>query len=821
MSIDFESARNNLKQLVLTSSELDCRNEATTRLHLIDVLLKEVLAWDLSDIECETIFEGDRTDYILGNPRRIAVWEAKREGISFALPVGFNKIICKIQTLRDLGGDLKDAVDQVQHYAQLHGLPVAAISNGHEVIAFLGSRQDGISPLDGNALCFSSLEEMDDNFDLFWSSLSKPGIETLSIHRTLRADGMPLPPPKLSASIHPYPGTKGRNDLQVSLRQLGELFLFDLATLPENEEEFLERCYAQTGALSQHALVSKQILETRYSLLAKDELSDVELKPATMKHGLTEDFTDSLRQGSTPDEIAAALKRRPIIVLGDVGVGKTIFLRNFIHVAAKAEMERAITLYVDFLREPALSSNLSNFVLARCEDQMHKDYGIDLQENKFIRDVYRGELARFSKGVYGDYKESNPSLYLDKEIQFLESKLADRAAHLRASLQQIVKSRRRQIVLFLDNIDQRTEDFQEQVYVIGHALAETWPIVAFICLRPDTYFKSRSTGSLAAYQPRAFTITPPRIDTVIVKRLQYALAKMSNEGRMDNFPANIAINSGSLSAFLKSLIWSLQTNDSLVELIDNLSGRNVRSALDFVNTYIGSGHIDSKKIIDIQNESGYTVSDFEFLRALIYGDHEHFDPESSQICNLFDISLPDGREHFLLILLLSFIERSSDSGEGFATASSTFRYAQNLQFAPLQVHVAIERAVARGLIEVSPKFAPAQRWTAFRITSIGAYSLARLLKSFAYVDAMIVDTPIIDGVIRSAIRDAHTIHQRLNRFEVFLDYIDQQSKKVDWVLAGFAWAEAFEGLKQDYQRARRRAGPVRMAPGLRPSNFRE
>ncbi|MGD0442788.1 MAG: hypothetical protein ABSA39_02520 [Edaphobacter sp.] len=808
MSIDFESARNNLKQLVLGSSELDGRNEATTRLHLIDVLLKEVLAWELSDIECETTMEGDRTDYILGNPRRVAVWEAKREGISFTLPAGFNKRICKVQTLRGLGGELKQAIDQVQRYAQLHGLPVAAISNGHQVIAFLGSRQDGIPPFEGNALCLSSLEEMDENFELFWSSLSKPGIETLAIYKNLRTDGTQLPPPKLSASIHPYPGIKGRNDLQVSLRQLGELFLFDLATLPQNEEEFLERCYAQTGALSQHALVSKQILEARYSLLTKDELNDVQLKPAITKHGMSEDFSDSLRYGSTPDEISAALKRRPVIVLGDVGVGKTVFLRNFINVTAKTELERAITLYVDFLREPALSSNLANFILTRCEDQLNKNYGINLQENKFVRDVYRGELIAFSKGVYGVYKESNPSLYLDKEIQYLETKLADRSAHLRASLQQIVKSRRRQIVLFLDNIDQRTEDFQEQVYVIGHALAETWPIVAFVCLRPDTFFKSRTKGSLSAYQPRAFTITPPRIDVVVVKRLQFALVKMNNGGRMDNFPANIAVNSGSLSAFLKSLIRSLQTNDRLVELIDNLSGRNVRSALDFVNTFIGSGHIDSKKIIEIQNEekNGYTVSDFEFLRAIIYGDHEHYSPETSQICNLFDISLPDGREHFLLILLLSFIERSSDSGEGFATASSTFRYAQDLQFAPSQIHSSLERAVAKGLIETSPKFAPAQRWEAFRISSVGAYSVKRLLQSFAYVDAMIVDTPIADGVIRGAIRDAQTIRQRLDRFELLLSYLEEQSRKVDWGLAGFDWTGAFEGLKQDYLHARRRAG---------------
>jgi hypothetical protein len=815
MSVDYETAHNCMKNLVLTGSDLDGRNEATTRFQLIDLLIKEALAWDVSDVYCEDILEGDRTDYILGNPRRFAVWEAKREQISFSLPPGFNKTVCKVQTLRDLGGQLAEAIEQVQRYAQRHGLPIAVISNGHQVIAFLGSRQDGVPPFAGNALCFSSLEDMEVRFDDFWNNLSKPGIETSFIYKTLRSEGTPLPPPKLSASLHPYPGIKGRNDLQFSLKQLGELFLFDLATLPENEPEFLEKCYASTGALSQYALESKQILENRYVLLSRDESNELRLQPAITRHGLSDEFSESIARGSTADEVAAALKRRPIIVLGDVGVGKSIFLRHLINVTAKTELDNALTLYVDFLREPALASNLSSFIQARCEAQLRSSYGIDLQDNKFIRDVYRGDLIRFSRGIYGSYKETKPDLYLEKEISFLEDKMSDRAAHLRASLEQIVKGRNKQIVLFLDNIDQRTEDFQEQVYVIGHALAETWPIVTFICLRPDTFYKSKSSGTLSAYQPRAFTVTPPRIDLVVVKRLQYALEKLNNEGRMENFPANIAVNSPSLSAFLRAIIGSLQRNDLLVELIDNLSGRNVRASLDFVNTFIGSGHLDSRKIIDIQNEdgSGYTVSDHEFLRALVFGDHEHYDPRVSQICNLFDISLPDGREHFLLIALLSFIERAADSGDGFISAASAITFAQELHFAPSQIYAALERAAAKNLIDTFPTFSTSERWEAFRISSVGAYAIKRLLRSFAYADAMIVDTPITDGVVRAAIGNARTIQERLARFELFLDYLNIQSSKIDWTAVGFDWNGAYAGLRRDYQRARRGAAtPPRLRP---------
>ena len=535
MPLDFETAKENLRTMSISEAVLGSRNEATTRFQLIDRLLKEVLGWETADIECEVYREGDYADYTLGNPRRFAVWEAKREELSFQLPVGFDKTICKVHTLRDLDTKLKEAIDQVQGYAQLHGLGIAVVCNGHQIVAFLGSRQDGIPPLDGNALCFTSLTQIEERFQMLWDNLSKPGVESAYIYKTLRADGSPLPPEKLSASHHPYPGLKNRNDLQNNLKQLGDLFLFDLATLPANEEEFLERCYAPTGALSQHSLVSKQILETRFSLLARQELHIDNVQPARTKHDLSDDFTANLKQGSTPEEVASALKRRPVIVLGDVGVGKTIFLRHLIKVDAKEQFARAITLYVDFLKEPAISSDLSTFVQNCCEVQLRNDYAIDLEENKFVRDVYRGDLIRFSRGIHGSYKETNPTLYYEKEISFLQEKISDRAGHLRASLEQIVKAHHRQIVLFLDNIDQRNADFQEQIYIIGHALAESWPIVTFICLRPDTFYTSMSHGSLTAYQPRAFSITPPRIDAVVIKRLQYALNKMLNGRKNGQF----------------------------------------------------------------------------------------------------------------------------------------------------------------------------------------------------------------------------------------------------------------------------------------------
>jgi hypothetical protein len=59
-----------------------------------------------------------------------------------------------------------------------------------------------------------------------------------------------------------------------------------------------------------------------------------------------------------------------------------------------------------------------------------------------------------------------------------------------------------------------------------------------------------------------------------------------------------------------------------------------------------------------------------------------------------------------------------------------------------------------------------------RLTSVGAYTLKKLPTLFAYVDAVIVDTPIMDPEFRARIQDVRGIAERLDRAIVFADYLD-------------------------------------------------
>lgn len=778
--MDYESGISALERLRSWARDNDTgrkRNEATTRLHLIDLLLFDCLAWNREECVAEERFEGTFTDYALGRPARSLVIEAKKEGTYFELPTGLLKTRLKLRTVLELSQDVDQAVRQALSYCQERGVAIGAVCNGEQLIAFIGSRQDGIPPLEGDAIVFSSLDQMRQEFRVLWDSLSAPGIDAQNIIRMLASVSAPPPPEKLSKGIRRYPGFKDRNSLQTELQILGDLFIEDIAKSPEVELDFLRSSYCQSGALSQYAVISRQLLETRYSVLYQKDAALSGLEPIQRKSGPSNKLQ--------PDIVAASMSRRPIILLGDVGVGKSTFIRHFIRVEAKDILDRALVLYIDFGKEPALSSNLSAFIVERCTSQLRDDYGIDIEEYSFVRGVYNLDIQRFARGVFGPLRTEDPEEYGRRERELLARKIADEGDHLRRSLEHIARGQRRQVVTFLDNVDQRPSPFQEEVFLIAESLAETWPGTFFVSLRPDTFFESRRSGVLKAYQPRVFTIAPPRVDLVICKRLEFALTQLTTTGRLASFPDGLRLACGTLTAYLRIVLSSFESNYELMEFIDNMSGGNIRQALGFLKAFIGSGHVNTQKILDVDNESGsYRIPLHEFSRAVCYGDHEYFEPAASPFLNVFDISGANGSEHFLLPLLLCQLERigTPETNQGYVSSETIHAFGQSIGFQPQQIRWALDRAVKKGLADSQSLTTPS-----YRITTVGAYSTKLLLSQFVYLDAVIVDTPITDPSFRLKILDVDRIEDRLERAEFFINYLDAQWASFSAAGTAFVW----------------------------------
>jgi len=780
---DYEDCRKNLENLALWyKSEHSNMNEATTRLLLIDKLFFDCLGWDKKDVKLEESENGEYSDYTFSATRRVLIVEAKKEGVYFDVPIERERIEYSLRSLSRDSANIRIAMEQVSGYCQQRGISYAVITNGHQLIAFVATKNDGTSPLDGKALVFSSIELMLSYFKELWNSLSKEGIMKKYLSHKLSGDKITNLPQKLSSSIQDYPGNRIRNIFQTDLQIVSELIFEDLTKAAELEKQFLEECYCQSGALSQYSLASKNILQARYTSLFDSDVSSPTTVSATSKRGLSSSI------------LAESLSRRPILLIGDVGVGKTTFIRNLISVKANEIFENAITLYIDLGSQGTLSTTIKDFVLQDILRQLLEDYGVDINERNFIRGVYHKEIERFKKGIFGDLLESNPDRYKEKEIEFLEKNILNVEQHLKSSLEHIEKARQRQVVIIIDNADQRTEEVQQESFLIAQEFSEHWPATVFVALRPETFHHSMKQGVMSGYHPKAFTISPPRIDSVLKTRFNFALKISSGEIKIKSLREGTSIRLEKLSSIIKVFLYSLEKNEELLVFIDNISAGNVRIALDIVKGFFGSGHVDTEKIIKIYNETGrYLIPLHEFLRAVIYGDNEYYNPHiHNNIYNLFEISTNDNKEHFLLPLIIAILSSHNFKTEtdGFIETSLVYQELQGLGYTPEQIDFAIIRGSSDKLIETAGRKIPKNNEDmprSLRATTVGLYHLNNLINSFSYLDAVIVDTVILDKDIYDKILDVKDIEFRIERVETFKTYLDRAWAKVSKARSIFDW----------------------------------
>lgn len=768
-------------------------NEADTRFHLIDHLLRDVLRWPEPAFSMEKRTEGgDYIDYLLGAPGPRLVLEAKREGLHFVLPAGVTAGTYKIRNLvqGSAGRPLKDAMEQVAAYAAQIGVAPAGVCNGHQLVVFLATRMDGVPPMDGQALVFPSLEEMRTSFRDLWDSVSPVGVETRNIFQRLSAAAPSVPEP-LSAALTNYPGVKRRNTLQAGLEILGELFLEDIAKLQELRADFLEECYATSGALSQYAQVSKNILQTRYALLDEQGGVGSAASVTSKKQKVVPELTQ--------DMLAAAASRRPIILLGDVGAGKSTFIQRLVHVEARELFEAAITLYVDFGASSSLAS-AGEHVVDSAIDQLRERYEADIDKSEFVEAVYRSEIRRFEGSVVKSLRDVDPSGYTRERVKFLQGLVGDRGAHLARSLEHITATWHRQVVIFLDNIDQRSAEDQNAVFLIANDVASNWPATVFVTLRPETFFESSRAGAVSGYHPRVFTIAPPRADVMLQRRVAFALNQLRSTGRLGSFPVGVTVDSESLESFLEILGDNFRYNQPLLSLIDNLAGGNMRMALQFVTDFIGSGHIDTGKMIEIHRvRRRYTIPVHEFLRSLMFGDANYYNPAASEVSNVLRIVKPDGREHFLVPLLLAHAQALGERvvENGYVEADKLHAFGHSLGFDEDQIAEALRRCVAGRLLQRTVHEPTVQARLQYRITTVGAYHLRSLLTLFTYHDAIVVDTPIVDRDARADIGDAFALEERVERVERFRAYLDGQWQGFDPSGLPWDWTAASRALGED------------------------
>lgn len=765
-------AESNLRNIVNNYNDLNrIKNEAETRFHLIDEIIEKCFGWDKSQITVERYMKNNGfTDYELGKPTSIII-EAKKEGITFELPPAMlkDKNIIDIPSLMKMNVELQEAIMQVQEYGAKRGAACVVATNGHQFIIFLPTNTNGTPPLNGNALVFSSLSNMLENFKMAWEAISYVGIKERRVFNKLGSNINSIPN-KFSSEIHIYPKQLTKNELANELTTLAQILILDYMSKPELEEAFYMNCYCENGALSNYSLLSKNILNNRYSNLFIND-SEVISNPIKSKK------KDSL----DPTLFASSISDRPIILIGDVGIGKTSFIKNLAYSSAHKEFNDAIYIYIDLGSKAILSDKkLKNYVLDYIKEQLRVKYSINIEEEKFIHRTLKDVIENFDSGMYGKYKLTDINKYNQKLEEKLEEAINDNDNYINKAIKLITKERRRQVIICLDNADQRDITTQQEAFLIAQELSKSWQVLTFISMRPQTFLNSKKNGVIAAYPQHVFTISPPKTNEVITKRLIFAKKIAKGEFK---YSYNIGLSLENLSNIIDIIINSFdsQNGKEIYEFIENIMNGNIRNSLQFIVDLIGSPGLDSEEKIDIFKRDGkYILPLHEFTKYALLNNNFYYDKENSLAMNMFDVEInKDEYEHFLYCFLISYISSKSNE-EGYIDYYNIISELQEYSFTENQVKHALSNCVNKKLLEKENKLTFIEDSSAkvesskYRVTSVGLYHVKIWIGEFAYLDAMLFDTPILNEDIKADMRKhvhAVTMYDRYMRATKFKEYL--------------------------------------------------
>jgi len=757
-------------------------SEADTRVKFIDPLLTDVLKWDeyLHIKREENYCEDEQRrciDYIVSLHEPVLVVEAKKNLKTFEIPTTLDRKEYSLNGVIQKWKNAWKAICQVQEYCVHEGARYALVTNGHQYIAFkaISERE---SWLKGHALVLGSPQILRDQFTFFYECLSKETIaqDKLSDFAFPRESPLLKVKPRTLVKI---PNSGYRNDLYSVLDTAFREVLLDV---PHNNPEFLRECYCT----SEDAM--------RY----KGQLNSVLVDKLPIFRSPVEE----VRAGHKKDAFARTVGRTDIesvgkpmfVVMGGTGMGKTSFLRWYFDQAIPDNVKRnSVIVYCDYRMIDATTEELHERTLRIAIDKIiGQTEGYTTKFNQ-LYEIFRDRIDREMEGALKPFIEDEGEK--NKQIGQLLEKYQDyRSEHLHA-LVSYFKKKKKQVILILDNMDQKSPDLQDKLYQVGHDFVYGCNLVVVIALREATYRRMTNSPTFNAFASREFHVKAQSIDLILEKRLSFLRSRLSSSKVTLNTTTG-TLDVVDFDRFLSLIRRSLLSDKAdlrILECIAAISNGNIREQLQMIYSFLISGQT---KIDDYfwayARDQQTSIPFHEVLHSLLHEDHKFFDERlGHRFVNIFEPAPRTNASHFTALRLLKYLEVGlGQTGElrqtDFVTPEDILNEFGDYGWSKEEIKFYMHRLTDFGLLmpeSGDPMDVLAEQPCA--LTKCGLYYLNVLYVEFAYFSAMGCDTSVLDRDLANAIgqliRDAMSsakipLKIRKKVGEKFVGYLDSREQ---------------------------------------------
>jgi hypothetical protein len=791
--IDIDSAYEILLKIAKDNETFFANNnyltEADTRANVIDQILHRVLLWPTHEVKREEHVESGYMDYSLKiNGKNYVCLEAKKQGATFALPSDKQRRNYKIGGAIFSNELTRDAILQVRGYCDDSVIRFAIVSNGNTWIVFRALRED-MPWKNGNAVVFATIKEIADNFIEFWNLLSYSSICNGSLESQF-SSGVSSNKEYTRVLNHlMQPDTPLlRNSLHTELHPIITNFFEDITD--PNALETLEQCYVYYTSIN---TVSNDI-----NFVIED----------TVPHFLKNERTINILQGPNHvgyfgRDVSDAFAKQTgqlFLLLGGIGAGKTTFQKRYQLTVGKNVLEQnSLWFSLNFLHPPQLQE-LDKFVWESLLVQLREKYGAGtLETRKNIKRIFKEEIEALKLTALHGISENSPQF--DNVLSpYLGLWQTDLSKYVPKLLSLAKPKKGLTVVLFFDNVDQLSPEFQKEIFLLAQRITERVKSITIIALREESYYSATVQKVFTAYINRRFHIASPPFRKMIDLRIRFVLKVMADNSdrvfqKYKDFTELQEKNK--ITDFLKIVGSSIfQNNANIAKLIESLCFGNMREALQMFSTFLVSGATDVDKMVKIYRRDGnYFIAYHEFIRSIMLGERYYYKESQSSIMNIYECGQHKNASHFTSLRILHILNlhrnQFSKIGEGYFEVSKLLLQFEEAFNNREDFLSQLGRLVERHLVETNTKISETITGsTHIRLTSAGWYYLKYLSQTFAYLDLIFQDTsidassPIVQQLVNSLnavnnIGDPEEqkiprMEERFNRVSIFLSYLDQQ-----------------------------------------------
>lgn len=551
-------------------------------------------------------------------------------------------------------------------------------------------------------------------------------------------------------------------------------------------QEILEKGYCSSEEITKYNSTLESLLKDRIMLKEGVESLKTTKKKA---EGIDQALHKAVRAKSDiPDPF--------ILIIGGVGSGKSMFVeRYYKHLINEEIRENTLWSVIDFNTAPQDITNLETWI---CQEFIHDFSNRNGDDNFFsfdnLKRYFAPDIAKRENGPYRLLKEKSYSSYVQKITEDITKWHDDPEKFSSSIIRYFSKDKNIPVVVVFDNVDKRDRDQQLSIFQSVQWFRSKNKCFSILSLRDETFDAYKNSPPLDAFlKPFAFRIVPPRFINVVKRRLELAISYLSSQTDKTltySLPNGIYVTypSTKLGKYLLSIYLSVFNPQRKISLIlEALSGKNIRRALEMFSDILISGYFGDELIFSITEGNQYNIPEWLVIRVLMRSNYRYFADDHGYTQNLLAVQAGSKTSNnFILLEILEFLgnrrkDRTPFKIEGYHYVPEIAFHCSKLGYSKEDMFWALELLLNKGLI-----IADHQRTSGIasqdyiKISASGYYHLRFLASRTEYLSSIPIDTYFNNQNIAHRIVDYSydSMKNRSNRLRLLKEYLVAEYEKI-------------------------------------------